>query len=87
MSRGVRSHPRCADWDKAVEAWKQLHSDADAQFDEVVVLDGAEIEPQVTWGTSPEMVVGVAAQVPDPAQEADPVKQSRESSARWSTWG
>ncbi|WP_421863648.1 3-isopropylmalate dehydratase large subunit [Motiliproteus sp.] len=67
--------PKGADWDKAVEAWKQLHSDADAQFDEVVVLDGAEIEPQVTWGTSPEMVVGVAAQVPDPAQETDPVKQ------------
>ncbi|RDE24464.1 3-isopropylmalate dehydratase large subunit [Motiliproteus coralliicola] len=67
--------PKGADWDKAVEAWKQLHSDADAQFDEVVVLNGAEIEPQVTWGTSPEMVVGVAAQVPDPAQESDPVKQ------------
>ena len=46
--------PKGADWDRAVEAWRDLHSDKGAQFDEVVVLDGAAIQPQVTWGTSPE---------------------------------
>ena len=67
--------PKAEQWEQAVEAWQQLHSDADAQFDEVVVLDGAAIEPQVTWGTSPEMVVGVSDKVPNPGAESDPVKQ------------
>jgi len=62
-------------WDKAVEAWRQLHSDADAEFDKVVILDAAEIKPQVTWGTSPEMVVAVDACIPNPADETDTVKQ------------
>ncbi len=62
-------------WDKAVDAWQQLHSDADAQFDKVVVLDAAGIKPQVTWGTSPEMVVAVDQSVPDPADETDSVNQ------------
>ena len=53
-----------------------LHSDADAEFDHVVVLDGAGIAPQVTWGTSPEMVLPVFARVPNPAQEKDEVKAS-----------
>ncbi|MFE8069740.1 3-isopropylmalate dehydratase large subunit [Marinobacteraceae bacterium S3BR75-40.1] len=67
--------PKGEMWDKAVAAWKELHSDPDAEFDKVVELDGAEIEPQVSWGTSPEMVANVSAQVPDPAEEADPIKR------------
>ncbi len=67
--------PRDAQWDQAVESWRQLHSDADAVFDRVVVLDGSEIKPQVTWGTSPEMVLPVDARVPDPAAEADASKR------------
>ncbi len=63
--------PTGADWDKALAYWKTLHSDADAVFDKVVELDAAQIEPQVTWGTSPEMVLPVGAKVPDPAQETD----------------
>ena len=66
--------PKDADWDKAVAAWRELHSDADAVFDRVVYLDAASIQPQVTWGTSPEMVVAVDGSTPDPANEADPVK-------------
>ncbi len=61
-------------WDKAVAAWGDLHSDADAVFDKEVVIDAASIQPQVTWGTSPEMVVGVDARVPNPDDEADKVK-------------
>ncbi|WP_041523502.1 3-isopropylmalate dehydratase large subunit [Gilvimarinus agarilyticus] len=62
-------------WERAVEAWRDLKSDDGAQFDEVVVLNGADIMPQVSWGTSPEMVVGVHDNVPDPAQEPDAVKR------------
>lgn len=66
--------PQGAQWQQAVAQWHDLHSDADAQFDTVVHLDAASIQPQVTWGTSPEMVVGVNDIVPDPAQVADAVK-------------
>lgn len=66
--------PQGAQWDLAVEAWKDLVSDADAEFDETVVINGADIDPQVTWGTSPEMVVSVNDQVPNPANETDQVK-------------
>jgi 3-isopropylmalate/(R)-2-methylmalate dehydratase large subunit len=62
-------------WDRAVADWKNLVSDENAEFDKVVVLDAASIQPQVTWGTSPEMVVGINARVPDPASFTDPVKQ------------
>ncbi|MCR4299627.1 MAG: 3-isopropylmalate dehydratase large subunit [Gallionella sp.] len=62
-------------WDKAVAYWRTLHSDAGAQFDKVVRLNAAEIKPQVTWGTSPEMVVAVDGRVPDPATMTDPVKR------------
>ena len=68
--------PTGAMWDQAVAYWKTLHSDDGAQFDAVVELKAEDILPQVTWGTSPEMVVTVADRVPDPAQEADPVKKS-----------
>lgn len=68
--------PTGENWEKAVAYWKTLHSDEDAEFDTVVVLDGNKIKPQVTWGTSPEMVVGVDELVPDPDKESDPVKAS-----------
>lgn len=61
-------------WERAVAAWRNLHSDDGARFDAVVELDAAAIEPQVTWGTSPEMVLPITAVVPDPAQEPDVVK-------------
>ncbi len=67
--------PRGDVWDRAVAYWRTLKSDEGAQFDQVVVLNGAEILPQVTWGTSPEMVVSVTGQVPDPVKEKDPVKR------------
>ena len=62
-------------WDQAVAYWRTLHSDPDAKFDAVVMIDAAEIIPQVSWGTSPEMVVPVDARVPDPDKEKDPVKR------------
>ena len=62
-------------WEQAVESWRGLVSDADATFDEVVVLNAIDIEPQVTWGTSPEMVAPITGYVPDPAQEADETKR------------
>ncbi|MCX4221337.1 MULTISPECIES: 3-isopropylmalate dehydratase large subunit [Pseudomonas] len=67
--------PKGAEWDLAVESWKDLVSDADAHFDTVVELDAAQIKPQVSWGTSPEMVLAVDQNVPDPAKEMDLVKR------------
>ena len=67
--------PTGVEWDHAVAYWKTLHSDADAVFDTVVTLNGADIVPQVTWGTSPEMVLGVDARVPDPDKEKDANKR------------
>lgn len=67
--------PKGAQWDQAVAYWKTLHSDADAVFDQIVEIDAASIQPQVTWGTSPEMVLPVSATVPDPAKESDPFKR------------
>jgi len=63
--------PKAADWDRAVTYWNTLQSDSDARFDSVVELNAADIAPQVTWGTSPEMVLPVGARVPDPAHESD----------------
>jgi 3-isopropylmalate/(R)-2-methylmalate dehydratase large subunit len=68
--------PQGVEWDQAVAYWRTLHSDADAQFDATVELNADEIQPQVSWGTSPEMVVGVDGRVPDPDKEKDPVKRS-----------
>jgi len=67
--------PKAADWDRAVTYWKSLHSDSDARFDSVVELNAADIAPQVTWGTSPEMVLPVGARVPDPAHESDALRR------------
>jgi len=66
--------PKGDDWDAAVTAWMDLKSDDDAVFDTVVEMDGSNIEPQVSWGTSPEMVLDVNNSVPNPSKEADPVK-------------
>ena len=63
-------------WKQAVSAWRQLVSDEDAVFDRIVDLEGADIEPQVTWGTSPEMVAPVTGRVPDPSEELDETKRS-----------
>ena len=61
-------------WDLALEYWKTLHSDDDAHFDESIVIDASMIKPQVTWGTSPEMVVDINGSTPDPEKEKDQVK-------------
>src|SRR5574337_462115 len=63
------------EWDHAVAHWRTLHSDPGAAFDTVVTLDGAALVPQVTWGTSPEMVAAIDARVPDPDKERDPGKR------------
>jgi 3-isopropylmalate/(R)-2-methylmalate dehydratase large subunit len=60
----------------AVQYWRTLHSDVDAKFDQVVELRADEIQPQVTWGTSPEMVLPISDRVPDPEKERDPNKRS-----------
>ena len=63
--------PTGVEWDHAVAYWKTLHSDADAHFDTIVELRGADILPQVTWGTNPEMVTDINGRVPDPDKEKD----------------
>ena len=68
--------PQGVEWDQAVAYWRTLQSDADAKFDTVVELDATQIVPQVTWGTSPEMVTSVDARVPDPDREKDPNKRN-----------
>ena len=78
--RGRPFSPRAEQWDRAVEYWRTLKSDEGAQFDRVVDIDARRILPQVTWGTSPEMVTDVRGQVPAPEDFADPVK--REGVAR-----
>ncbi|MDG6774705.1 3-isopropylmalate dehydratase large subunit [Thiomicrorhabdus sp. ZW0627] len=66
--------PKEDQWEAAVAAWQDLKSDDDAVFDKVIEIDGSKIEPQVSWGTSPEMVLDVNGKVPNPANESDPVK-------------
>ena len=68
--------PKAAQWDMAAKAWRELTSDSNAKFDKEVVLKAADIKPQVTWGTSPEMVVPVDGAVPDPEKEADAVRRA-----------
>lgn len=67
--------PQANVWEQAVAYWRTLHSDAGAEFDAVVTLDAATIKPQVTWGTSPEMVVAVDGRVPDPVTMNDAVRR------------
>jgi len=71
--KGRMFAPTGAMWDKAVAYWQTLMSDDGARFDTVVMLDAAEIRPQVTWGTNPQMVTTIDGKVPDPAQEKNPV--------------
>jgi len=73
--KGRLLSPTGVEWDHAVAYWKTLHSDADAKFDAVVELNAADILPQVTWGTSPEMVLPIDARVPDPDKEKDATKR------------
>ncbi len=75
-SRGRPYAPKGELWERAVKMWRTLKSDADAKFDKEVVLDATGIKPQVTWGTSPEMVVPVDAAVPDPEMESDATKRT-----------
>ena len=73
--RGRRFAPKGELWDRAVAYWRTMRSDAGARFDRSVTLDAATIAPQVTWGTSPEMVTTIEGRVPDPDRENDPVKR------------
>ena len=72
--RGRPNAPEGERWEQAVASWRNLVSDPDAEFDRVVEMHADEIEPQVTWGTSPEMVASVNRHVPDPAEESDAVR-------------
>lgn len=74
--RGRPFAPMGQDWDLAEDYWRTLVSDDDAEFDHEVVIQAASIKPQVTWGTSPEMVVSVDGRVPDPANEIDEVRRN-----------
>lgn len=67
--------PKGEQWNQAVQYWNTLHSDEGAKFDAVVELDAADIKPQVTWGTSPEMVTDIDSVVPNPASQAEEVRQ------------
>ncbi|MCY4747414.1 3-isopropylmalate dehydratase large subunit [Pelomonas sp. UHG3] len=73
--KGRPFSPQGVEWDQAVAYWRTLHSDAGAHFDKVVEIDAAQIRPQVTWGTSPEMVLAIDDRVPDPDKEKDAVKR------------
>ena len=74
--RGRAYAPKGEMWERAVAAWRQLPSDPDAVFDKEVVIDVGKIIPQVTWGISPEHVIGVDGRVPDPNEIADPAKRA-----------
>ncbi|MBW8066927.1 MAG: 3-isopropylmalate dehydratase large subunit, partial [Ferrovum sp.] len=73
--KGRPHAPSDAQWDQAVSYWRTLRSDEEAVFDKEITLSAQHIEPLVTWGTSPEMVVSVTGQVPDPRLEKDPVRR------------
>ncbi|HAH80195.1 MAG TPA: 3-isopropylmalate dehydratase large subunit [Gammaproteobacteria bacterium] len=66
--------PKGEQWDQAVAYWRTLVSDDDAEFDQILDIDASQVAPQVTWGTSPEMVSGVDQQVPDPQSMSDSVQ-------------
>ncbi len=73
--KGRPYSPKNAMWDRAAASWASLQSDEDAEFDVEISLDGNTIKPQVTWGTSPEMVVSIDDRVPDPKTISDPIKK------------
>jgi 3-isopropylmalate/(R)-2-methylmalate dehydratase large subunit len=72
--RGRTYAPQGELWEEAEKAWQSLHSDSDAQFDQIIEIDAATIKPQITWGTSPEMVAAIDSVVPNPAEADDAVK-------------
>ena len=74
--RGRPMSPTGLEWDMALAYWQTLHSDKGAHFDATVDIDAAQLVPQVTWGTSPEMVLGIDARVPDPDKERDASKRT-----------
>lgn len=74
--KGRMLAPAGEEWEQAVAYWRTLHSDEGAHFDATVVLDAAQLAPQVTWGTSPEMVTAIDAAVPDPAAEPDATRRA-----------
>lgn len=74
--RGRPLAPKGAEWEKAVKYWKTLFSDPGAKFDKEIVIDGSDIVPTVTWGTSPQDVLPITASVPDPASVEDPIKRA-----------
>ena len=78
--KGRRHAPTGDDWDRAVEAWRQLVTDDGAVFDKEVVLDATKLEPFVSWGTNPAQVIELSGAIPDPEAFDDP--SARESAAR-----
>ncbi|HIL20529.1 MAG TPA: 3-isopropylmalate dehydratase large subunit [Candidatus Thioglobus sp.] len=72
--QGKPFSPSGDNWTKAVDYWQTLHSDEGAFFDKSIIINASDIELQVTWGTSPEMVIDINGSVPDPSKESDPVK-------------
>ena len=74
--RGRFYAPQGEMWDRALNAWRQLPSDANAAFDKEVIIDVARIIPQVTWGISPEHVIGVDGHIPDPKAIDDPIRRA-----------
>ena len=74
--KGRPASPKAGAWEIAERHWRTLHSDDDAVWDEVIHINAAEIEPTVTWGTSPEQAIALSAAIPDPAKMTDPVKKT-----------
>ena len=74
--KGRRYAPEGAMWEQALKAWKQLPSDANAVFDKEITIDVTKIQPQVTWGISPEHVIGVDGNIPDPKTVDDPARRA-----------
>lgn len=74
--KGRPASPKGGAWEIAERHWQTLYSDEDAAWDEVIHINAAEIEPTVTWGTSPEQAIPLSGSVPDPADMSDPVKQA-----------
>ncbi|MFN3213167.1 MAG: 3-isopropylmalate dehydratase large subunit [Henriciella sp.] len=74
--KGRPSTPKGGAWEIAERHWRTLHSDDDAAWDEVIAINGSDIEPTVTWGTSPEQAIPLSASIPNPASMSDPVKMA-----------
>ena len=84
--KGRPMAPKAGAWEQAVAYWKTLPSDPGANYDTEVVLDAADIAPQVTWGTSPEDVLPITGAVPEPRRRRRRRQAPARSSARWTIW-